>query len=1418
MTARITFPLYRQQTEIVMSQAIHGHSERFQMVSAVSFPAGHDWQRVTDALTRLWHDKAILRVRFTRTDEGIRQYVDSLMPQWNTAPTVCDAHTIAGMLEAWQYEPAELFDAPLYDARLFYCGDRLVATFRIHHAIVDGLSLCRLKTMALDYSASRKRVDDAGALPEMRCDYLEQCGPQITPPAVTRYWQQTLPALLPFSKPALSSTSIIRRNFFIPCDQAQLARHAGVPENQLNTLYYSVMSWLWHVVSDETDFLAWLPVCDKPGLDPEALGNFVTLLPTLFSVPQPCSLQEWIARCQKVLFRLFRNRQISMSELNQIAGAPINSDVVFTILPATSRQDEEELTGLNDWAGGGLHGASVVFSLRTDARRDGLVLHVDMNAQWAAQHDVDALVKRAAQALSRLIAVPAQEPLPAIEPLHLRPAPLKRLNPTRQQQPMLNAMARNPAVLTYNWGESYSINAPLDAGRMALAVRDVTRHFTALRTVYQQQGRDITLWHDEMCEIPHKFIDLRNSDADVQAEIARLNKQPWSPLAPLAGSWLFQLAEQQFVWFFRCHHLIYDHHAARVMFTAVSRRYHAPDAVLPECHYPQLPAAFSASQALMPQPPAPLSFHGIAAAHCRSGHNLLVQEKISGDALRHFRQLTQTLSPARPHQAQANLLLAAFAATFADVCQQSTLDIGIFTHNRKAARWRETFGLMMEPRTLSLNIDTRASLQQLADDIALEIRSADAPTARGASLHFNYVPEETLQFGDLPVSVEWIYEAEDDDVPVSLMVNASDNDIELNFIGNGALFSAPQLQRIAQSCVYYLRQAGERLALEKVRRSLPALALQPEQDLPMAPHVLSLIRQHAVDDPWRIALETPTLTLTYGELWQAVYLCAQDLTTYGLKTGDRVALCLSTRHHAIIAMLACLSLGVCYIPLACEDLRSGRLDAALTRCGCRMIIGDTSEPAGKLLYRKHRLRLDCGGLPLWQPDLTALDEVDAYIIFTSGSTGEPKGVCVQSSALATFIASAIPLYTLDRNSRMLQFNMLTFDASVEEVYGTLCAGGTLLTSDDREVRRDFAVFLDLLTGWQPTHISLPTPFWSLLTPWMQERQARFPASLAFLITGGDEMRYETLQHWFALPRTPALFNTYGPTEATCIVSAGQVEAQKMEAYRKTGVPIGQLLPHCAFMVADENGLPVPAGCLGELIVAGRHVARGYCDRPFIAPGEGLLPPQRYATGDLVRWSPEEGLTFFGRKDGQVKISGYRVNPLEIDGALMTHPQVVYCTTLASEGALKQLHSVVVAPGCDVTTLRQHCQRHLPEWLVPQHIHLVDELPRHAANGKFDRRALLTLISQTTSDSEKPAAHPQAFSVFQKYIGQDLPYEANFLDYGATSLVIVQILYELRSDYGLTLELEDMYRRPSAKQLLEEQKPLKPAVASPLIKA
>ena len=70
MTARQTFPLYRQQTEIVMSQAIHGHSERFQMVSAVSFPAGHDWQRVTDALTRLWHDKAILRVRFTRTDEG----------------------------------------------------------------------------------------------------------------------------------------------------------------------------------------------------------------------------------------------------------------------------------------------------------------------------------------------------------------------------------------------------------------------------------------------------------------------------------------------------------------------------------------------------------------------------------------------------------------------------------------------------------------------------------------------------------------------------------------------------------------------------------------------------------------------------------------------------------------------------------------------------------------------------------------------------------------------------------------------------------------------------------------------------------------------------------------------------------------------------------------------------------------------------------------------------------------------------------------------------------------------------------------------------------------------------------------------------------------------------------------------------
>lgn len=1418
MTARQTYPLYRQQTEIVMSQAIHGHSERFQMVSAVSFPAGHDWQRVTDALTRLWHDKAILRVRFTRTDEGIRQYVDDQMPQWETTPEVCDARTISGMLEAWQYEPAELFDAPLYDARLFYCGDRLVATFRLHHAIVDGLSLCRLKTLALAYSASRKRVDDAGAQPEMRCDYLEQCGPQLTPPAVTRYWQQTLPTLLPFSKPALSSTAIIRRNFFIPCDQAQLALHAGLAENQLNTLYYSVMAWLWHVVSDEPDFLAWLPVCDKPGLAPDALGNFVTLLPTLFSVPQPCSLQEWIARCQKVLFRLFRNRQISMSELNQIAGAPINSDVVFTILPATSRQDEEELTGLNDWAGGGLHGASVVFSLRTDARHDGLVLHVDMNAQWAAKHDIEALVTRATAALNALFTVPAQDALPAIAPRQQRPTPLKRLAATRQQQPMLTALARNPSALTYNWGESYWITAPLDAGRMAQAVRDVTRHFTALRTVYQQQGRDITLWHDDTCEIPHQFVDLRGRAVDVRTQIENLNKQPWSPLAPLAGSWLFQLAEQQFVWFFRCHHLIYDHHAARVMFTAVAHRYHAPEAVLPDCHYPQLAGAFSAAQALMPQPPAPLSFHGIAAAHCRSGHNLLVQEKISGDTLRQLRQFTQSLSPARPHQAQANLLLAAFAATFADVCQQSTLDIGIFTHNRKSPRWRETFGLMMEPRTLSLNVDTRASLQQLADDIALEIRNADAPTAKGASLHFNYVPEESLQFGEFPVSVQWIYEAEDDDVPVSLMVNASDDAIELNFIGNGALFSAPQLQRIAQTCVHYLRQAGNRLALETVRRSIPALALQPEQDLPLPAHVLVAILQHAVDDPWHIALETPTLTLTYRELWQAVYLCAQDLTSYGLKAGDRVALCVSARHHAIIVMLACLSLGICYIPVACDDLRSGRLDAALLQCGCRMTLGDGSEPAGKLLYRKHRLRLDSAGLPLWQPDVTAFDEGEAYIIFTSGSTGEPKGVCVQASALATFIASAIPLYALDRHSRMLQFNMLTFDASVEEVYGTLCAGGTLLVSDDRAVRRDFAVFLELLKGWQPTHVSLPTPFWSLLTPWMQERERRFPASLECLITGGDEMRYETLQHWFTLPRTPLLFNTYGPTEATCIVSAAQVDPQKMDEYRKTGVPIGHPLPHCAFMVADENGAPVPAGCLGELIVAGRHVARGYCDRPFSAPGEGLLPPQRYATGDLVRWSPEEGLTFFGRKDGQVKISGYRVNPQEIDGALMAHPQVVYCTTLASEGALRQLHSVVVAPGCDAATLRQHCQRHLPDWLVPQHIHLVDELPRHAANGKFDRRALLALIHQTTSEPSQPTAHPQAFSVFQKYIGNDLPYEGNFLDYGATSLVIVQILYELRSDYGMALELEDMYRRPSAKQLLEGNAPLKQAVASPLIKA
>jgi amino acid adenylation domain-containing protein len=262
----------------------------------------------------------------------------------------------------------------------------------------------------------------------------------------------------------------------------------------------------------------------------------------------------------------------------------------------------------------------------------------------------------------------------------------------------------------------------------------------------------------------------------------------------------------------------------------------------------------------------------------------------------------------------------------------------------------------------------------------------------------------------------------------------------------------------------------------------------------------------------------------------------------------------------------------------------------------------------------------------------------AYVIHTSGSTGTPNGVAVGRRALARFVAGATARYGVTDTDRVLQFAPLHFDASVEEIFLTLCAGATLVVRNPRMLD-SMADFVACCAEYRITVLDLPTAFWHELA----YAELPMPPSVRTVVIGGEAALPERVARWHrAVGPAVRLLNTYGPTEATVVATVADLRPGCH------GAPIGRPLPGVRCAVVD-----------GELYLLGGCLADGYLHRPELTAARfGRIGTERaYRTGDLVRLGTDGQLHFAGRVDDQVKISGHRVDPAEVEAVLAAQPGV-----------------------------------------------------------------------------------------------------------------------------------------------------------------
>lgn len=549
----------------------------------------------------------------------------------------------------------------------------------------------------------------------------------------------------------------------------------------------------------------------------------------------------------------------------------------------------------------------------------------------------------------------------------------------------------------------------------------------------------------------------------------------------------------------------------------------------------------------------------------------------------------------------------------------------------------------------------------------------------------------------------------------------------------------------------YWPQDAARALAESYRRSLTAMAAGPDalhtlriSRNPVIAHaeaerprsastVLSMLEAQVVRQPDRIAVICAGEHMTFRELWRRAGALASILRERGLQPEVTAGICMQRSIDLIVSLLAVWRAGAAFVALNPTDPPE-RQERILQDAGTVIVLTRRADA------RHFSTRTCC--VDTLFPDGAAIDRVDlpvlsldpantAYVMYTSGSTGQPKGVVIQHDSLANYLAWAIDHYSLGGGGEVPVHTATSFDLTITSQIAPLVAGDTIHLLEDEDGAQALARMLS--SGARPALVKL--------TPSHLEYLNRHVAMHGDLqapckaVVGGEALRAEQLRFWQA--RGTRLFNEYGPTEATVGCCVYEILANGPP---QGAVPIGRPIRHTHIYVLDHWGQPLAPGLVGELWVAGQGLARGYCGNAVATAASFRPDPlarqpgrRRYRTGDLARLRPDGELEYLGRVDRQLKVRGFRIEPAEVEAALLSHPQVAAAavSTRTSAAGSMQLAGYVIGRNRispDPVQLRTYLATSLPAQLVPVTIAVLTEFPLNR-NGKVDYQQLAASARQ-----------------------------------------------------------------------------------------
>jgi len=423
-----------------------------------------------------------------------------------------------------------------------------------------------------------------------------------------------------------------------------------------------------------------------------------------------------------------------------------------------------------------------------------------------------------------------------------------------------------------------------------------------------------------------------------------------------------------------------------------------------------------------------------------------------------------------------------------------------------------------------------------------------------------------------------------------------------------------------------------------------------------------------------------------------------------------------------------------------------------------------------------------------------------YIIYTSGSTGNPKGVRINHKNLNNFVQAFTKNYnTVNENDKCLASANIGFDVSIFEFFVTLLNGAELHLYEENSITDIFKYCDEIIKG-EITLLYIPP---NILEDVYMILSKESNIKLNKLLIGVEPIRSLIMEKYYNLNPKMKIINAYGPTETTICSTLNVLDKENINKYNI--IPIGKPIENSKILILNEDLQLVPIGIKGEIYISGDGVGNGYLnnkeknEKSFVKIPKLFEDAVAYRTGDLAKWNEDGTISFIGRDDNQIKVSGHRIELGEIESCIFKYPNIEKVIVMLDEN--KKLNAYFTSKeNIDIEDLKKFIENKLPKYFIPNFFMQLEKFEL-TSNGKINRKLLPKIqkeknIKMPTNETEKKLKE-----IFEQILSVgEISIEDSFFELGGDSLSAIKLTTKIYDILNVQISINDIFNKPTIEEL------------------